>query len=150
MRIRLAQISSFLSITFATLILFTSAQAQPSSPQMASPPPMRFLLPEDRSQLTATKDPKQEFRLTKYVDGSAACKNGATHCGKEFSRGVGSSRNYLALIEDAMQFVGGMTKTRTARGIFIAGWTSLARPDSAIGSHAARHAGRLLNPSQSS
>jgi hypothetical protein len=114
MRIRLAQISSFLSITFATLILFTSAQAQPPTPQMPAPPPMRFVLSEDRNQLTAVKDPKQRIRLTIELAEARLTKMEQLTSEKSFPEASEVLGNYLGLIEDAMHFVATMTRDKNS------------------------------------
>jgi hypothetical protein len=114
MRIRLAHISSLLSITFVTLILFTTAHAQPLTPQMPSPPPMRFVLAEDRNQLTATKDPKARIRLTLELTEAQLMKMEQLTAQKSFPEASESLGNYIGLIEDAMQFVGGMTQDKNS------------------------------------
>jgi len=114
MRIRLAQISSFLSITFATLVLFTTAHAQPLTPQMAAPPPMLFVLPEDRNQLTPIKDPKARIRLTIELTDARLTKIEHFTAEKSFPEASEALGNYLGLIEDAMQFVGRMTPDKNS------------------------------------
>ena len=114
MRIQLAQISSFFLITFATLILFTSAQAQPSTPQMPSPPPMRFMLTEDRNQLAATKDAKARIRLTIELTEAQLTKMEQLTAQKSFPEASETLGNYLALIEDAMHFVSSMTQDKNS------------------------------------
>ena len=114
MRIGLAQISSLVSITFATLILSTNAQAQPPTPQMPSPPPMRFVLPEDRNQLTAIKDPKARIRVTIELAEARLTKIEQLTSEKSFEEASEALGNYLALIEDAMHFVGTMTPDKNS------------------------------------
>ena len=114
MQIRLAQISSFLSITFATLILFTSARAQPLTPEMPSPPPMRFVLTKDRNQLTAIKDPKARIRLTIELAEARLTKMEQLTAQKSFPEASEVLGNYLGLIEDVMHFVGSMTQDKNS------------------------------------
>jgi len=114
MRLRLAQISSVLSITFAALILFTSAHAQPSTPQLPAPPPMRFVVPGDRNQLTATKDPKARVRLTIELTEAQLTKMEQLTAQKSFEEASEALGNYLGLIEDAMHFVGSMTQDKNS------------------------------------
>src|SRR6478752_552122 len=112
MRIRLAQISSFLAIPFATLVLFTPAYAQPSTPQLPSPPPMRFLLARDRDQLAATKDPKARIRLTIELTEAQLTTMEQLTAQKSFPEASEALGNYLGLIEDVMHYVGSMTKDK--------------------------------------
>jgi len=112
MRIRLAQISSFLLITFAPLILFTSVEAQPATPQMPSPPPMRFVLSEDRNQLAPIKDPKQRIRLTIELAEARLTRMEELTSQKSFPEASEVLGNYLGLIEDAMHFLGSMTQDK--------------------------------------
>jgi Arc/MetJ-type ribon-helix-helix transcriptional regulator len=114
MRIRLAHISSLLSITFATLILFTNVHAQPPTPQMPSPPPMRFVLPEDRNQLAAIKDPKARVRVTIELTEARLTKIEQLTAEKSFPEASEVLGNYLGLVEDAMQFVGHMTPDKNS------------------------------------
>jgi hypothetical protein len=114
MRIGLVHISSLVSITCATLILFTNAHAQPPTPQMPSPPPMRFVLPEDRNQLTAIKDPKARIRLTIELTEARLTKIEQLTSQKSFEEASEALGNYLALIEDAMQFVGDMPRDKNS------------------------------------
>ena len=114
MRMRLAQISSFLSITFATLILFTGAHAQPLTPQLPSPPPMRFVLAEDRNQLTTTREPKARIRLTIELTEASLTKMEQLTAQKSFPEASEALGNYLGLIEDAMHFVGSMTQDKNS------------------------------------
>ena len=75
---------------------------------------MRFLLPEDRSQLTATKDPKARVRLTITLTEARLARMEQLTAEKSFPEASEALGNYLALIEDAMQFVGGMTKDKNS------------------------------------
>jgi hypothetical protein len=114
MRIHLAQISSFLSITSATLILFTGARAQPPTPQLPSPPPMRFVLAEDRNQLSAAKDAKARIRLTIELTEARLTKMEQLTAQKSFPEASEALGNYLGLIEDVMHFVGSMTQDKNS------------------------------------
>ena len=114
MRIGLAHLSSLVSIAFATLILFTNAYAQPPTPQMPSPPPMRFVLPEDRNQLAAIKDPKARIRLTIELTEARLTKIEQLTSEKSFEEASEALGNYLALIEDAMEFVGTMSRDKNS------------------------------------
>src|SRR5262245_13429572 len=114
MRILLAHISSFASIAFATLILFASAHGQPPTPQMPSPPPMRFVAPADRNQLSPIRDPKARIRLTIELSEAQLSKMEQLTAQKSFPEASEVLGNYLALIEDAMQFVGSMTQDKNS------------------------------------
>jgi len=112
MRFHLAHISSFLSVAAATFILSTSAHAQPELPQLSSPPPMRYVAPDDRTQLTATKDPKARIRLTIDLAAARLTRMEQLTSQRSFAEASETLGNYLGLIEDAMHFVAGMSQDK--------------------------------------
>jgi hypothetical protein len=81
---------------------------------MASPPPMRFVLPEDRNQLSATKDPKARIRLTIELAEARLTKIEQLTAEKSFPEASEALGNYLGLIEDAMHFVAGMAQDKNS------------------------------------
>jgi hypothetical protein len=81
---------------------------------MPSPPPMRFVLPEDRDRLIATKDPKARIRLTIELTEARLTKIEQLTAQKSFPEASEALGNYLGLIEDAMHFVAAMTQDKNS------------------------------------
>lgn len=112
MRIRLAHISSFLSLAATTLILSANAYAQPELQQLSSPPPMRYVAPDDRAQIASTKDAKARVRLTIELAEARLTRMEQLTSQKTFAEASETLGTYLGLIEDVMHFVGGMTQDK--------------------------------------
>ena len=114
MQSALKQFSSALPFTIVLLVFATNARAQPATPEMPAPPPMRFVTHNDRSQLNSTRDPKARVRLTiDLAEGHLARMEQLT-AEKSFERAQEVLGNYLGLIEDVMSFVGSMAPDKNS------------------------------------
>jgi hypothetical protein len=73
---------------------------------------MRYVAPDDRTQLTATKDPKARIRLTIDLAAARLTRMEQLTSQKSFAEASETLGNYLGLIEDAMHFVAGMSQDK--------------------------------------
>lgn len=94
-------------ILICVLSLGALAQ-QPRSPRLPAPPPMRFVPPDERSQLNATRDPKSRTRTSiDLAEGRLTRTEAFTTEGK-FDQASEELGAYLALIDNVRAFIGGM------------------------------------------
>lgn len=114
MRTKFAQTFSVLFVAFASPLLSFEVFAQPLTPQLPTPPPMRFVARDDRSQLTTTKDAKARVRLTIELADARLGHMEALTSDKEFEKASEVLGKYLGLIEDAMQFIGEMPRDKNS------------------------------------
>jgi hypothetical protein len=114
MHLKLAHIFSAIMVTLAGSFLPSLASAQPSTPQLPTPPPMRFVARDERSQLTTAKDAKArvrlsielaEARLTQMEESTAQRKH------EETAEALGG---YLGLVEDVMKFIGTLPRDKNS------------------------------------
>lgn len=75
---------------------------------------MRYVAPDDRSQLAATKDPKARVKLTIELAQARLAQMEQLTSQKSFASASETLGNYLGLIEDAMNFVAGMTRDKNS------------------------------------
>ena len=101
-----------IAVCVLSLSAANPAAQQPRSPQMAAPPPMRFVSREERSQLTAARDAKARLktsidlalnRLTRVEDSTSQ---------KNFVQASEELGGYLGLIADVRAFCGGMNRDK--------------------------------------
>jgi hypothetical protein len=85
---------------------------QPRSPQMAAPPPMRFVSREERSQLSAAKDAKARLRISIDLAANRLTRVEDYTSQKEFSKASEELGGYLGLIDDVRAFCGGMNRDK--------------------------------------
>ena len=112
MRTTFAQTFSVLFVALATPLLSFEVFAQPLTPQLPTPPPMRFVARDDRSQLTTTKDAKARVRLTIELAEARLAHMESLTSHKEFEKASEVLGTYLGLIEDAMRFIGEMPREK--------------------------------------
>lgn len=112
MRFTLAKTLSVLFVAWITPLLSTEIIAQPTNPQLPSPPPMRFVARDDRSQLNDTKDPKARVRLTIDLAETHLTHMEELTSHKRFEQASEVLGNYLGLIEDVMHFVGALPQDK--------------------------------------
>ena len=98
-------------IVVCVLSLSTFAQ-QPRSPQLPAPPPMRFISPDERSQLTAAKDSKSRIRTTIDLAASRLTRTEEFTSQKKFAQASEELGGYLGLIDNVRAFVGGMNRDK--------------------------------------
>jgi hypothetical protein len=106
--------SSSLLIIIPICFLPSVAHAQPRTPQFPSPPPMRFVARDDRSQLTLTKDAKARVRVTiELADSRLNIVEQLTQA-KQFEQASEALGKYLGLIEDAKSFIASLTQDKNS------------------------------------
>ena len=114
MRTTFAQTCLVLFVALASPLLSFEVFAQPLTPQLPTPPPMRFVARDDRSQLTTTKDAKARVKLTIELAGARLAHMETLTSHKEFEKASEVLGTYLGLIEDAMRFIGGMPREKNS------------------------------------
>lgn len=114
MRTTFAKTFSVLFVALASPLLSFEVFAQPLTPQLPTPPPMRFVARDDRSQLTTTRDAKGRVKLTIELAAARLTQIEALTSQKEFEKASEALGTYLGLIEDAMRFIGAMPREKTS------------------------------------
>jgi len=114
MQSALKQFSSALPFTIVLLVFATNVHAQPATPQLPTPPPMRFVTHGDRSQLTSAKDAKVRVRLTIELAEAHLARMEQLTFQKDFESAQEALGNYLGLIEDGMRYVEGITQDKNS------------------------------------
>ncbi|MEP6911141.1 MAG: hypothetical protein ABI923_00200 [bacterium] len=94
------------------LLIFGSvASAQdPKVTQMTAPPPMRFIPRNEREQLATAKDAKERTRSTIQMADNHLLRAEELTANRNHDSALIEIGNYMALIEDAMGFLGGMKR----------------------------------------
>jgi hypothetical protein len=88
--------------------------AQPRSPQMPAPPPMRFVSRDERSQLVATKDLKSRLRTTIELAEAHLGRAEDSTVQKKFDQASEELGRYLGLIDDARHVLGALDRDRNS------------------------------------
>jgi hypothetical protein len=88
--------------------------AQPRTPQMPAPPPMRFVSRDERSQLVATKDLKSRLRTTLELAEAHLGRAEESTTQKKFEQASEELGRYLGLIDDARQLLGALDRDRNS------------------------------------
>lgn len=114
MRTTFAKTFSVLFVALASPLLSIEVFAQPLTPQLPTPPPMRFVARDDRSQLTTTRDAKGRVKLTIELAEARLAHMEALTSHKEFEKASEALGTYLGLIEDAMRFIGSMPRDKSS------------------------------------
>jgi len=89
-----------------------NAVAQPRSPQMPAPPPMRFVSREEPSQLTTAKDPKDRLRTSIELARNRLTRVEDFTSQKKFDQALEELGGYLGLIDDLRAFCGAMVRDK--------------------------------------
>jgi hypothetical protein len=101
-----------IAVCLLTLIATNPAAQQPRSPQMPTPPPMRFVSRDERLQLTAARDAKERLRISlELVLGRLARVEEFT-AHRKFDQASEELGGYLGLIQDLRIFCGGMIRDK--------------------------------------
>jgi hypothetical protein len=79
---------------------------------MAAPPPMRVVSREDRSQLSAAKDPKARLRTSIDLAANRLTRVEDFTSQKEFDKASEELGGYLGLIDDVRVFCGTMNRDK--------------------------------------
>jgi hypothetical protein len=114
MRTTFAKTFSVLVVAFASPLLSFEVFAQPLTPQLPTPPPMRFVARDDRSQLTTTRDAKARVKLTIELAEARLVHMESLTSHKDFEKASEVLGTYLGLIEDVMRFIGGMPREKNS------------------------------------
>jgi hypothetical protein len=88
------------------------AAQQPRSPEMAAPPPMRVVSRDERSQLSAAKDPKARVRTSIDLATDRLTKVEDFTSQKEFDKASEELGGYLGLIDDLRAFCREMNRDK--------------------------------------
>jgi hypothetical protein len=88
------------------------AQAQPRSPQMPAPPPMRFVSRAEREQLAAARDPKARIRTTIDLAADHLTRAEYLTWDKKFAHASEELGGYLGLIDNAVAFIGDLVRDK--------------------------------------
>src|SRR6059036_1423896 len=100
MQFALKQSSSVLPLAIVLLVFAANAQAQPTTPELPAPPPMRFVTHGDRAQLNSAKDPKARVRMTIELAEAQLAHMEELTSHKMFPEASAVLGNYLGLLED--------------------------------------------------
>ncbi|HEX6190189.1 MAG TPA: hypothetical protein VFZ40_19200 [Pyrinomonadaceae bacterium] len=114
MRTTFAKTFSVLFVVLASPLLSSEVFAQPLTPQLPTPPPMRFVARDDKSQITTTRDAKARVKLTIELADARLVHMEELTSHKEFEKASEVLGTYLGLIEDAMRFIGGMPREKNS------------------------------------
>lgn len=88
--------------------------AQPRTPQMPAPPPMRFISRDERSQLTASKDSKARLRVTIEFAEAHLGRAEMSTTEKKFDQASEEVGRYLGLIDDARRVLADLNRDKNS------------------------------------
>ena len=114
MQLTLAQIFSVLLVALVSSFLSSAALAQPLIPQLPTPPPMRFVARDERSQLATAKDSKARVRLSMELADARLTQMEAFTSQRKFEETAEALGNYLGLLEDVMKFVAALPRDKNS------------------------------------
>jgi len=101
-----------IAVCVLSLSAMNPVAQQPRSPQMAAPPPMRFVSREERSQLTAARDPKARLRTSIDLALNRLTRVEDFTSQRKFEQASEELGGYLGLIDDVRAFCGGMNRDK--------------------------------------
>jgi len=105
---------SLLKLMLICSVAVTAFAQQPRSPQMPAPPPMRFVSRDERSQLTAARDPKSRIRTTFELAEDHIKRAEDSTSQKKFDQAAEELGRYLGLVDDARAFLGAMNHDKNS------------------------------------
>ena len=88
--------------------------AQPRTPQLPAPPPMRFVSRDERSQLMAAKDIKARLRTTIELAEAHLLRSEESTSQKRFDQASAEVGRYLGLVDDARVILGGLNRDKNS------------------------------------
>ena len=113
MRISPTHDLTFLRPGILICILSLGAIAQqPRSPQLPAPPPMRFVSPQERSQLNANRDPKLRIRNTIDLAAGRLTRTEEFTSQSKFDLASEELGGYLGLIDNVRAFIAGLNREK--------------------------------------
>jgi hypothetical protein len=109
--------TSFLLVLF--LLSIFSVMAQDKTAQLPAPPPLRVISKEERAQLDETRDDKARIRRTLELTSVRLQHAQELTAQQKYDSALFELGGYLALIDDALEFVGRMnTDSKKARDLY--------------------------------
>jgi hypothetical protein len=87
---------------------------QPLVPQLPTPPPMRFVSHDERSQISAAKDPKARLRVTIELAETHLFRAEGFTGQKIYDQASAEVGCYLGLIENARQMLASLTRDKNS------------------------------------
>lgn len=109
--------TSFLLVLF--LFGIFSVVAQDKTAQLPAPPPLRVISKEERAQLDETRDDKARIRRTLELTSVRLQHAQELTAQQKYDSALSELGGYLALIDDALEFVGRMnTDSKKARDLY--------------------------------
>jgi hypothetical protein len=85
---------------------------QPRSPQLPAPPPMRFVSRDERSQLTAARDPKARLRTSIDLAANRLTRTEEFTSAKRFDQASEELGGYLGLLDNVRGYMGSMNRDK--------------------------------------
>jgi hypothetical protein len=109
--------TSFLLVLF--LLSTFSVVAQDKTAQLPAPPPLRVISKQERAQLDETRDDKARIRRTLELTSVRLQHAQELTAQQKYDSALSELGGYLALIDDALDFVGRMnTDSKKARDLY--------------------------------
>lgn len=105
-------LTPIIAVCVLSLSAMNRVAQQPRSPQMPAPPPMRFVSREERSQLTAARDPKDRLRTWIELARNRLTRVEDFTSQRKFDQASEELGGYLGLIDDVRAFCGGMIRDK--------------------------------------
>jgi hypothetical protein len=103
----------FAGASFLALAPLSFAQGYPQDPraiQMPAPPPLRFMTRFEREQLNAAKEAKDRIRITIELAEGHLLRSEEFSGAHKHDASLMEIGSYMALVDDAMNFLGGMKR----------------------------------------
>jgi len=94
----------------AVCVQAVNAQEAPAVQQPTAPPPAKLITKEDRARVAAAKDDKARLRITIEIAEAHLTDAETRSAGEDFDAAAASLGKYHALIEDALSFLGSMSR----------------------------------------
>jgi hypothetical protein len=109
----------FLQIASLCAISTTAVAQKPRSPEMPSPPPMRFVSRDERSQITAESNPKSRLKETMTLAEDHLARAEALTTGGKFDAASAEVGCYLGLMDNLRKFLNAMDPNKgSTRDLF--------------------------------
>jgi hypothetical protein len=109
----------FLQIASVCAIATNALGQQPRSPEMPSPPPMRFVSRSERTQISAESSPKSRLKATMILAEDHLAKAEALTESKKFDAASVEVGCYLGLLNDLRDFMNAMDPAKgSTRDLF--------------------------------
>lgn len=100
-------------ILICALSLSALAQ-QPRSPELPAPPPMRFVSPAERSQLTESRDSKARLRTSIDLAAGRLTRTEEYTSQKQFDQASLELGCYLGLIDNVREFIASLNREKSS------------------------------------